>query len=106
MRTGEADLVTNVRPRTFPPGQSVEVLRSEALAEVLRGSVQTEHREHVTGPLDEGGFRIMRFQAAEPRTDVHLALDTVADQTRLEAILKAMDRPHWDYGWQEMRALA
>lgn len=106
MRQGDADLVTNVRPRTFPPGQSVEVVRTEALAEALAAGADEETREHVTGPLYEGRFRVLRFEAAEPRTDVRFTLDMPEDQTRLAAILEAMDRPHWEYTWEEVIALA
>ena len=106
MRETGADLVTNVRPRTFPPGQSVEVVRTAALARALEAGASAEEREHVTGPLYGNGWTIARFEADVPRTDVHLTLDTPADHERLEAILRAMDRPHWDYGWAEVVELA
>ena len=106
MREGGADLVTNVRPRSFPPGQSVEVVRTDALERALAGDVGADAREHVTGPLYAGGFRVVRLEAGDPRTDVHLTLDTGEDHARLEAILAAMERPHWEYGWEEVLALA
>lgn len=102
MRAGEPDLVTNVRPRTFPPGQSVEVFRTAALRAALTGDVGLDEREHVTGPLYDGGFRVLRFEAERPRTDVALTLDTAADHARLEAILGSLERPHWEYTWEEL----
>jgi spore coat polysaccharide biosynthesis protein SpsF len=104
MRETGADLVTNVRPRTFPPGQSVEVVRADVLARALDG-MSADEREHVTGPLYRAGTRIVRFAADPPRTDVRLTLDTPDDHARLEAILRAMRRPHWEYGWEEVLAL-
>jgi spore coat polysaccharide biosynthesis protein SpsF (cytidylyltransferase family) len=98
MRASEADLVTNVRPRTFPPGQSVEVVRTEALA------AAPGDPEHVTGALYDRA-RIVRFEADPPRTEPPLTLDTPADHARLEAILRAMDRPHWEYSWEEVLEL-
>jgi spore coat polysaccharide biosynthesis protein SpsF len=95
MRRTRAPLVTNVRPRTFPPGQSVEVVRTEALADALGDP------EHVTGELYEREG-LVRFEHSPPRTAPALTLDTPSDHARLEAILIRMDRPHWEYRWDEL----
>jgi len=102
MRREGPDLVTNVRPRTFPPGQSVEVARIDALRRAHAGDVTAEDREHVTGPLYDGGFSVVRFEAETPRTEPPLTLDTAADHERLEGILLGLDRPHWEYTWEEL----
>jgi spore coat polysaccharide biosynthesis protein SpsF len=101
MRASDADLVTNVRPRTFPPGQSVEVVRTEALERALAADPPAEEREHVTGPLYGGEFRILRFENDPPQTEVRFTLDTPEDAKRLAAILAGMDRPHWEYTWED-----
>lgn len=101
-RESGADIVTNVRPRTFPPGQSVEVVRTDALERAHAGDASDEDREHVTGPLYDGGFSVLRFAAASPRTEPALTLDTPADLARIEAILQGMDRPHYEYTWEEL----
>ncbi len=41
------DIVTNVRPRTFPKGQSIEIIRSSLLAAVDMKHTSAEQREHV-----------------------------------------------------------
>jgi len=102
MRQGQADLVTNVRPRTFPPGQSVEVIRTAALERALEDGADDEAREHVTGPLYGGAFQVVRFANDPPRTTPAYTLDTPADHARLEAILLDMERPHWEYSWDEL----
>ncbi len=38
--------------------------------------------------------------------EVRLVLDTPEDATAIERILEAMERPHWEYGWREVLALA
>jgi spore coat polysaccharide biosynthesis protein SpsF len=101
LRREGCDVVTNVRPRSYPPGQSVEVFRTSALEAAHRGPTTPEDREHVTGPLYEGGFTVVRFAADPPRTEPSVALDTPADHARLEAILLSLDRPHWEYGWED-----
>jgi spore coat polysaccharide biosynthesis protein SpsF (cytidylyltransferase family) len=97
MRAGGHDLVTNVRPRSFPPGQSVEVIKTDALERALGPDP-----EHVTGPLYDGGFDLRRFEAETPRTDVRYTLDTPEDAARLEKILLGMERGAWEYRWDEL----
>jgi spore coat polysaccharide biosynthesis protein SpsF (cytidylyltransferase family) len=101
IRATAADVITNVRPRTFPPGQSVEVIAVDALRRVVDAPRSAEDREHVTGPLYGGGFRVQRFQNDPPRTEPPLTLDTAEDHARLEAILGSMTRPHWTYTWED-----
>jgi spore coat polysaccharide biosynthesis protein SpsF (cytidylyltransferase family) len=97
-----ADLVTNVRPRTFPPGQSVEVVLTDALERAHAQDSSDEDREHVTGPLYDGRFRVVRFEAEPPRTEPAFTVDTPADLERIEAIMRAMDRPHHEYTWEDL----
>jgi len=103
MRASGADLVTNVRPRTFPPGQSVEVVRTAALARALELGMTAEDAEHVTGPLyDEDIWRVVRFEAESPRTEPPLTVDTPEDRDRIAELLERLDRPHWEVGWEDL----
>ena len=102
LREGGADLVTNVRPRSFPPGQSVEVVRTEALRAAVAEMTEPDDREHVTAWLyrHPDRVRIERFAHDPPVTEPRLTLDTAEDHERLEGILRRMERPHWEYGWE------
>lgn len=100
-RGGAFDLVTNVHPRTFPRGQSVEVVRTEALRAALPRLTQPGDREHVTQGLYRELQRIENFAADEP-SDMRLVLDTPEDVAPLEGIFAALERPHWQYGWREL----
>jgi spore coat polysaccharide biosynthesis protein SpsF (cytidylyltransferase family) len=108
LRASGADLVSNVRPRSFPPGQSVETLRTAALRTAVQRMVDDDDREHVTGWLyrhaDE--LRILRFEQDPAVTAPPLTLDTPEDHVRLDGVLRSMDRPHWEYRWDEVVALA
>jgi spore coat polysaccharide biosynthesis protein SpsF (cytidylyltransferase family) len=108
LRVSGADLVSNVRPRSFPPGQSVEALRTAALRTAVRRMVDDDDREHVTGWLyrhaDE--LRTLRFEQDPAVTAPPLTLDTPEDHARLDGVLRSMDRPHWEYRWDEVVALA
>jgi spore coat polysaccharide biosynthesis protein SpsF (cytidylyltransferase family) len=104
LRGSGADLVSNVRPRSFPPGQSVEVLRTDVLRTAVERMRDDDDREHVTAWLyrhpDE--VRIVRFENDPPVTEPRLTLDEPDDHARLEALLRGLERPHWEYGWDEM----
>lgn len=102
-RDGEASVVTNLNPRSFPRGQSVEVIATAALAETLASPLSAEDREHVTLALyrRDDELEIENIDAHGDYNHLHLTLDTPADLDMLEAIFAAMDRPHWEYGWKE-----
>ena len=102
------DLVTNVQPRTFPPGQSVEVVRSEALVHAYERMVEPDDREHVTRLFyrEPGSYRIRSFEAAQPYGALKLSVDTEGDLEAVAALLGRMERPHWEYGLDEIALLA
>ena len=108
LRVSEADLVSNVRPRSFPPGQSVEVLRTLTLRTAVERMDDDSDREHVTAWLyrhpDE--VRVLHFAHDPPVTAPRMTLDEPTDHARLEGVLHRMERPHWEYGWEELVSLA
>jgi spore coat polysaccharide biosynthesis protein SpsF len=106
-RVGDADIVTNVHPeRTCPKGQSVEVVRTDALRARL-GELDDDEREHVTLGLYRrpGDLRIASLACDPPTRDVALTIDDAADADAFDALLGRLERPHWDYGWQELAEL-
>lgn len=104
LRGGDADLVSNVRPRTFPPGQSVEVLRTAALALAVERMDDDDDREHVTPWLyrHPDAVRVEHFGQDPPVTAPRLTLDDAEDHARLQDVLTRMQRPHWVYRWDEV----
>jgi spore coat polysaccharide biosynthesis protein SpsF len=103
-RTG-ADVVTNVSPRTLPPGASVELIRTETLANCLP-EFTPEDREHVT-PFFYRHPERLRLVALEVShlsvpTGLRLVVDDQADLERTEAVLGLMSAPHWTYGVQDV----
>lgn len=108
MRSDDLDLVSNVRPRTYPPGQSVEVVRTGILRLAVELMHECSDREHVTSWLyrHPDRVRIARFAADPPITEPPLTLDDESDRRRLAKIISRMERPHWEYPWDEVVALA
>jgi spore coat polysaccharide biosynthesis protein SpsF (cytidylyltransferase family) len=67
-RCGFYDLVTNVLHRTFPKGQSVELVRSSSFKRMYGDLISFDDREHVTKAFyrSESNFKIMNFVAEPP----------------------------------------
>lgn len=95
----EADIATNVQPRTFPRGQSVEVIRSATFRAAYPSMVQERRTEHITEHFyaypDE--YVIHNFRADPPCAGVRLAVDTLEDMRVIEEIVDRMEGPHWTY---------
>jgi len=106
-RAQELDLVTNVMPRTFPVGQSVEVVAAAALRDLLAQTDDSQDLEHVTRFFYRrpNGFRILNIESAEPCAEMRFAVDTQEDLERLEGLVGRMERPHWEYGLAELAEL-
>lgn len=93
------DIVTNIQPRTFPPGASVELISTAAMRRAVSEMTAPEDREHVTRYFytHPDRFRISNIQSDRDYSGVHLAVDTQADFDALVAVVQRMERPHWDY---------
>lgn len=102
-RATTPDLATNVFPRSFPPGQSVEVVDGAAFL-AARDEFDDRDREHVTTFFyaRPERFRIENFSAPEPYEGPSHALDTAEDLARLDAWARALPRP--GAGWSELGA--
>jgi spore coat polysaccharide biosynthesis protein SpsF len=106
-REGDCDLVSNAHPeRTCPKGQSVEVVRVDALRRILP-ELDADEREHVTlGLYRRAGELAIASLACDPPTrDVALTVDDADDAVAIGALLAGLERPHWTYGWAELAEL-
>jgi spore coat polysaccharide biosynthesis protein SpsF len=103
----DCDLVTNVRPRSFPPGQSVEVIRVAALA-AAHPLMDADEREHVTQRLyaPAEGLNIRHFAAVRDYGDLRLTIDTPEDLAFLSGLVARMDGHEERYGLDEIADLA
>ena len=88
----DLDLVTNVYPRTFPKGQSVEMLRSETFAAIPADLLAEEEQEHITKYYynHPDRFRILNLESGVPRLgQASHVVDTLDDLRRLERMAPA-----------------
>ncbi|QDU61533.1 3-deoxy-manno-octulosonate cytidylyltransferase [Planctomycetes bacterium Pan216] len=91
----EYDFITNLVPRTYPYGVSVEVIRRDAFADRYDLMSDREDLEHVTRYLYRHG-ETLRTATLEPcRPDLHetrLTIDTQEDWLRIEKMLRRTAR--------------
>ena len=102
-REDACDLATNTLVRSFPKGQSVEVISTDSLRQA-HPRMSDEEREHVTVHFyrNAGDYRIRNFSFTEDRSTLQLSVDTEEDFARFQTLVAAMDRPHWEYGLEEL----
>jgi spore coat polysaccharide biosynthesis protein SpsF (cytidylyltransferase family) len=84
------DIVTNVFPRTFPKGFSVEVINSKLILEFLSKIKKKRHQEHLTSFFYDNykNFKIKNFYNKINNSNINLSIDSFADFIRAKSILK------------------
>lgn len=102
--TDDYDLVTNVMPRTYPRGQSVEVLRVDAFSRGYEQMTSGEDLEHVTTYFykHHQEYRIGNISSDENLSGIRLCVDTRDDMKLFSAIIARMDKPHWTYSLSDV----
>jgi spore coat polysaccharide biosynthesis protein SpsF len=107
-RAAPVDLVTNVSPRTFPPGESVEVVSADAFVRAHALMTDDDDREHVTRALynNPASFEIRNFESGHEYGSLRLVVDTEEDLQFVESVLTRMSRPHWEYTLSEIVELS
>lgn len=80
----QAEIVTNVLPRTFPAGLSVEVVGTEVLRRILDMTRDAQDREHVTRYVyaHPERFDVHNVPADVDDSDLVLTIDTPEDLAR------------------------
>ena len=87
------DIRTNLFPRSFPKGQSVEMLSSDTLNSLSDFPLSFFHREHVTTYIYEnpGSFEITNFTNVEDLSKLKLCVDYPSDLEKLSRMLDLFD---------------
>lgn len=94
------DLVTNVQHRTYPRGQSVEVVRATAFERAYSLMCEPADFEHVTRVFYRRAddFQIGSFRHVSDLSGVQMSVDSAEDLERVRRIAARMTRPHVEYG--------
>jgi spore coat polysaccharide biosynthesis protein SpsF len=106
-REGGHEIVSNIRPSTYASGQSWEAVDAVAFRAAYPDMSEPEHFEHVTNFLyshpERFHFRNVRKEPDEGA--INLSVDTEEDAALVEAILARMERPHWEYRYDDVMRL-
>ena len=103
-KNGNYDLVTNTYPRSYPIGQSVEVVRASTYKNAYNKMTTPHHFEHVTKYFYDHSdeFRINNFSHNKDLSNYRLVVDTPEDLIRMERIIESMTKPHTHYNFEEL----
>ena len=96
----DCDLLTNIFPRTFPRGQSVEVISSQPFTQIEETKLTLDQKEHVTKYFYDNAndFSIKNFESSEKYQNINLCVDTLSDLNRIRKIFLKTDSDQitWD----------
>lgn len=90
------EVATNVSPRSFPRGTSIEVVSRQAMQRVVASTDDPDDREHVTRCIytHPDRFDLFNLSAPDDRYDgVHLTVDTPEDLRMAEWIAERLPEP-------------
>lgn len=107
-RESVPDLVTNVFPRSFPKGQSVEVVHAAAFLAAEAQMTDPADREHVTPWFYARPelYRIVNLTAEADADGTSMVVDTEEDFDRFRAVVRDLEAPAWRYRWTDLTAQA
>lgn len=82
------DLVTNVYPKTFPPGMSIELIRTKTFINNEKNIIKNSDREHLTQYFYRNSkkFKIFNIKCTNPiSSKLKLSLDELKELKNLES---------------------
>ena len=84
------DIVTNIYPRTYPKGQSVEIINAKTFVLNYKNFNLKNHFEHVTPYFYKNSkkFNIINFKNKKNLSKINLSVDTKKDFDLVTKILK------------------
>ena len=102
IKSGEldVDLITNVFPRTFPKGQSVEMLNADTFASIDPNNLTWTQQEHVTKIYYEKpeNYKIINLESSgKGLSTINLSVDTIEDLYRLQDFLTLSENITWKF---------
>lgn len=101
---GGYHLVTNILPRTFPKGQSVEVIDAACFLDSIGKFSGRDEAEHVTPYFysRQEDFLIHNFESGGDYSSIRLSVDTEEDMMRFQDMVSRMDKNHWEYSYLDL----
>lgn len=97
-------LVSNTLKRTYPKGQSVEVVDASVFLSAMDRMTTHDEREHVTAHfyLNPGDYVLGGFEYDRDCSHMQLSVDTAEDMAAIREFIARLNRPHWAYSVDEL----
>jgi len=85
-----SDIVTNIFPRSFPQGQSVEIINSKIFIKNFQNIKKKTHKEHITKYFYENfkNFKITNFSFHKNYNHVNISINDYVDLKFVKKIIK------------------
>ena len=102
--SGNYDLVTNIFPRSYPVGQSVEVIRTKTYETAYKNMQIKDDLEHVTKYFyrNPNQFKIKNFSNNIDISKYRIVLDSPEDLKVMKEVISSMSNPHTEYGYDKL----
>lgn len=100
-------MVSNVVRRTFPKGQSVEMLDARYFLDHVTKILSPTEQEHVTSHFyaRQNPVELEAFESGGAWGEVRQSVDTPEDMRRFAELVARMKRPHWEYTYKDILAM-
>ena len=103
-KENDYDLISNILTRTFPKGQSIEIISLRALQRLVKNKLSPQEKEHVTLGFynNKNDFKILDFSNLNYNySKVQLSIDTVQDFSEIESLLRS-NKQAINLDWKEL----
>ena len=89
IKKNRADIFTNIFPKTFPSGQSVEIIKTNTFLKTYRRIKSLSDKEHVTRFFykNSKNFRILNYSDQKDYSNFSLSLDHKIDLIKYKKII-------------------
>lgn len=103
-KQGNYDIVTNVAERTYPSGQSIEIVKTDVFMHAYSKMSSPEDFEHVTHYFynNQDQYKLFNFKSDIDYSTIKLSVDTMDDFNLINSIICLMDKPHYNYSYLEL----
>lgn len=83
------DLLTNIFPRTYPKGQSIEIINSKTYKDYFSLFKKKNHKEHVTTYFYDNfkKFKIHKLKNNINQSNINLSIDTIEDFDKMKKLI-------------------
>jgi spore coat polysaccharide biosynthesis protein SpsF (cytidylyltransferase family) len=90
-KTKKCDLVTNVHPRSYPIGISVEVINSKIIIDIEKNkNISKKNKEHLTSYFykNKKEYKIINFKNKKNYSKYNLAIDRLSHLKKIKPVLQ------------------